>query len=180
MRGKPHVGCVRFSAQARSGGLRITVQDDGAGVDIADVRARAVARGTITAGMAGAADDETLLSLLFVPGFTTRDSADLLAGRGVGLDLALEAVQRLGGSIRLASEPGTGLTATLDVAFQPGLLKVLWVSAHGATYALPVENIRGVRLGRDVDAACVVPLVECLGARSSAAELDSHPRGWSS
>ncbi len=163
MRGKPRLGSVHLLAQARSGGLRLVVQDDGAGVDVADVRRRAVARGTISTEMANAADDQTLLLLLFVPGFTTRDSADLLAGRGVGLDLALDAVHRLGGTIRLASRPGMGLTATLDIPFEPGLVKVLWLEAGGATFALPVQQVRRIVLGRDAEGAHAVPLLSCVG-----------------
>lgn len=162
MRGKPRVGSVLLAAEPRSGGLRIEVQDDGAGVHVADVRLRAIARGTISAETAAAADDETLLSLLFVPGFTTRDTADLLAGRGVGLDLALEAVHRLGGTIRLASRPGMGLTATLDVPFEPGLVKVLWLDAGGTTFALPARHARRVLLGRDRGADGAVPLAACV------------------
>lgn len=169
MRGKPRVGTVLLSAEAQIGGLRIVVQDDGAGVDVADVRMRAIARGTISPDTVGAADDETLLSLLFVPGFTTRDSADLLAGRGVGLDLALEAVHRLGGTIRLTSRPGMGLTATLDVPFEPGLVRVLWLEAGGSTFALPVRHARRILLGRDPDAAAAVPLAACVRAHAAAA-----------
>jgi two-component system chemotaxis sensor kinase CheA len=165
MRRKPRFGSVHLMAQPRSGGLRLIVQDDGAGVDVADVRRRAVARGTISAEMASAADDQTLLLLLFVPGFTTRDSADLLAGRGVGLDLALEAVHRLGGTIRLASRPGMGLTATLDIPFEPGLMKVLWLEAEGSTFALPIQQARRILLGRDPDAAGAVPLLACVRGR---------------
>jgi two-component system chemotaxis sensor kinase CheA len=162
MRGKPTLGTVHLLAEPRSGGLRLMVQDDGAGVDVVDVRRRAVARGTISAEMAGVADDQTLLSLLFVPGFTTRDSADLLAGRGVGLDLALEAVHRLGGTIRLASQAGMGLTATLDIPFEPGLVKVVWLEAGGATFALPIHQVRRILLGRDPEAARAVPLLACV------------------
>jgi two-component system chemotaxis sensor kinase CheA len=162
LRGKSRVGALRLTAEPRSGGLRLTVQDDGAGVDVADVRARAIARGTISAEMASTADDQTLLSLLFVPGFTTRDNADLLAGRGVGLDLALEAVHRVGGTIRLTSRPGTGLTAALDIPFEPGLIKVLWLEAAGSTFALPVHRARRILLGRDAAAAGAVPLAACL------------------
>jgi two-component system chemotaxis sensor kinase CheA len=162
MRGKPRLGSVHLLAQPRSGGMRLIVQDDGAGVDVADVRRRAVARGTISPEMASAADDQTLLLLLFVPGFTTRDSADLLAGRGVGLDLALEAVHRLGGTIRLASRPGMGLTATLDIPFEPGLVKVMWLEAEGSTFALPIQQARRILLGRDPEAAHAVPLLACV------------------
>src|SRR6185295_9345195 len=142
LRRKPRVGSVHLSAQPRSGGLRLVVQDDGAGVDVTDVRLRAIARGTISAETARAADDQTLLALLFIPGFTTKDSADLLAGRGVGLDLALEAVHRLGGTIRLTSQPGMGLIATLDVPFEPGLLKVLWLDAAATRPRAPRSRSR--------------------------------------
>jgi two-component system chemotaxis sensor kinase CheA len=165
LRGKPRVGSVSLSAQPRSGGLRLVVQDDGAGVNVADVRVRAVARGTISPEVARAADDQTLLALLFLPGFTTKDSADLLAGRGVGLDLALEAVHRLGGTIRLTSQAGMGLTATLDVPFEPGLLKVLWLAAAGTTFALPVTRVRRILLGRDEAARSAVSLAACVQGR---------------
>lgn len=161
LRGKPRVGTVLLTAEGQTGGLRLVVQDDGAGVNVSDVRHRAVAGGTLSPETAAAADDETLLSLLFIPGFTTRDSADLLAGRGVGLDLALEAVHRLGGTIRLASRPGMGLTATLDVPFDPGLVKVLWLHEGGALYALPVYHARRIHLTRDPQAAGAVPLSAC-------------------
>jgi two-component system chemotaxis sensor kinase CheA len=174
-RGKPRTGSLHLAALPRSGGLRLIVQDDGAGVDIAEVRRRAIARGTISAEMATAADDQTLLSLLFVPGFTTRDSADLLAGRGVGLDLALEAVHRLGGTIRLASRPGAGLAATLDVPFEPGLVKVLWIDCNGLTFALPVRRARRILLGRDPDAAGAVPLSVCVLGGASADRPRSSP-----
>lgn len=162
LRGKARVGALHLIAEPRSGGLRLTVQDDGAGVDVADVRARAIARGTISAEMAGTADDQTLLSLLFVPGFTTRDNADLVAGRGVGLDLVLEAVHRAGGTIRLTSRPGMGLTATLDIPFEPGLIKVIWLEAGGATFALPAHRVRRILLGRDAAAVDAVPLAACV------------------
>jgi two-component system, chemotaxis family, sensor kinase CheA len=162
MRGKPRHGTVHLLAEARSEGLRFVVQDDGAGVDVADVRRRAVARGTISPKTANEADDQTLLSVLFVPGFTTRDSADLLAGRGVGLDLVLEAVHRLGGSIRLASTPGIGLRASLDIPFEAGLVRVLWLEAESETFGLPIHRSRRILRGRDPEAASAVPLLACI------------------
>src|SRR5262249_3134719 len=75
LRGKRRVGSIHLAAQPRSGGLRLVVHDDGAGVNIADVRLRAIARGTVSPEIARGLDDQTLLALLFIPGFTTRDSA---------------------------------------------------------------------------------------------------------
>jgi two-component system chemotaxis sensor kinase CheA len=145
------------------------VRDDGAGVNLADVRARALAQRLVSVETARAADDATLLALLFVPGFSTKEGADLLAGRGVGLDLTLEAVHRLGGTIRLASERGMGLTATLDVPFEPGLVRVLWVDADDSTYAVPARDVGKVLLARDV------PHVPLLAALLGAARKDPAP-----
>ena len=162
---------IELSAARRSSGLRVVVRDDGAGVNLADVRARAIARRLVSRETAHAANDATLLALLFVPGFTTKDGADLLAGRGVGLDLTLEAVHRLGGTIRLTSTPGMGLTATLDIPFEPGLVRVMWIDADDSTYALPVQQTRRVLLARD--AAFAPSLAALLGAaRKGAAPHD--------
>lgn len=183
IRGKSRAFTVHLSAELRSSALRVVVRDDGAGVNTADVRRRAVARGTITEEMARAADDQTLLALLFMPGFTTKDSADLLAGRGVGLDLALEAVSRLGGTIRLASQPGAGLSATIEVPKGSGLIKVMWVMAGAATYALPVERVRRVARACEPEAYGALPLALCVcGQRSDreayfAAPPSSRGRG---
>lgn len=182
LRGKHRVGTVRLRAERRSGGLRLVVQDDGAGVDVADVRLRAVSRGLVSAEMARVADDATLLGLLFVPGFTTRDSADLLAGRGVGLDVALDAVQRLGGTIRLTSARGAGVTAIVDVPVEPGLIRVLWVEIDGASFAIPAPQARRVILASDAPRP-VFPLAKCLGRKAAtssapalAIELDTERR----
>jgi two-component system, chemotaxis family, sensor kinase CheA len=183
IRGKPRAFTVHLSAELRSSALRVVVRDDGAGVNTADVRLRAVARGTIGEEMASTADDQTLLALLFVPGFTTKDSADLLAGRGVGLDLTLEAVSRLGGTIRLASQPGAGLTATIDVPKGSGLIKVMWVMAGGATYALPIDRVRRTARGCEPEARGALPLALCVSGQRSdreahfAAPPSSRPQG---
>lgn len=175
VRGKPPAGTIHLTAEPRGGGLRIRVQDDGVGVDVVDLRRRAVAQGTISAEMAHAADDQTLLALLFVPGFTTREGADLLAGRGVGLDLTLEAVRRLGGTIRLVSRLGVGMTATLDVPFERGLVTVLWIEAAGTTFGIPVQHARRVVLRRAGDGVHAVPLAACLHLHSALALRDSVP-----
>ena len=97
------------------------------------MRARAVEAGLVTELLAEAADDQTLLELLFLPGFSMRgQSPDLLAGRGIGLDITLAAVQKLGGTIRLASRVRHGFEARVDVPVERGLATVLWVAAGGS------------------------------------------------
>jgi two-component system chemotaxis sensor kinase CheA len=105
------------------------------------LRARAVDSGLVAPDIAEAADNDTLLTLLFWPGFSTRDSSDLLAGRGIGLDIARSAIQRLGGAIRLSSRAREGFTARIDMPLGGGLATVLWVTAAGSEYAIPSANV---------------------------------------
>jgi two-component system chemotaxis sensor kinase CheA len=164
--GKPQSGTIALSARKLGNRLAITIEDDGAGVDVADVRGRALDAGLVTQAIADAADDDTLLTLLFVPGFSTRESSDLLAGRGIGLEIARSVVQRMGGAIRLSSRAGEGFSARIDVPIESGLVTVLWVVAGGDELALPAVNVRRVRLAGDdgVDVARVPHLRSILDA----------------
>ncbi len=147
--GKERRGTLRLSAALRAGSLVITVGDDGAGVDAARVREAAVRAGVVSPGLAASMSDGALLTLLFYPGFSMRAESDLLAGRGVGLDLALAAVHRIGGTIHLESRPGLGLTATLVVPAEGALVRVVWLACGGSAYALPVQHTGSVGLSRD-------------------------------
>ncbi len=165
--GKPAMATITFAAQKVGQRLRITIADDGQGVDVAAVRARAVDTGAVTPALAEAADDHTLLALLFLPGFSTRESSDLLAGRGIGLDIALGAVQRLGGTIRLASRAGMGFEARIELPIETGLARVLWVTAAGDEHAFLASNVRAVRRNEGADADRVPHLAACLEPRAN-------------
>jgi len=167
--GKPQSGTISLGARKLGNRLSIHIEDDGAGVDVSDVRARALGAGLVTQAIAEAADDDTLLSLLFVPGFSTRESSDLLAGRGIGLEIARSVVHRMGGGIRLSSRAGEGFSARIDVPIESGLVTVLWVFAGPDELAIPAVNVRRVRLATEdgIDLARVPHLLSCL---DSAAE----------
>ncbi|HLK39246.1 MAG TPA: ATP-binding protein [Polyangiaceae bacterium] len=160
--GKPHGGTISLGAGRVGNRLSVTIEDDGAGVDVADVRARALAAGLVTPAIAEGADDDTLLSLLFLPGFSTRESSDLLAGRGIGLEIARSGIQRMHGVIRLSSRAGEGFSARIDVPVETGLVRVLWVTARQDEFALPAVNARRVRRNNGPDAARVPHLLACL------------------
>jgi two-component system chemotaxis sensor kinase CheA len=166
--GKPAGGTIALTARRLGHRLSLTIGDDGAGVDVADVRARALEAGLVTQAIAEAADDDTLLSLLFVPGFSTRESSDLLAGRGIGLEIARSVTQRMGGAIRLSSRAGEGFSARIDVPIESGLVNVLWVSAGKDEFAMLAVNVRRVRLADEQDAERVPHLSACLDAGASA------------
>jgi len=162
LRGKPSAGALSLSAELRGALLVLVVSDDGAGVDVEAVRVRARSRGTLSPARALSADQQALLGLLFVPGFSTRESADMLAGRGVGLGLVREAVRRQGGSVRIASRPGAGFSATIEVPIERGVVRVLAVRAGGATYVLPARLVRRVLCGPEVSAELALPLAACV------------------
>ena len=159
---KDQVASVQIAARRVGSRLVVSISDDGAGVDVDVIRERAVSAGNVTASLAQAADDNTLLGLLFLPGFSTRDSSDLLAGRGIGLDIALLSVQRLGGTIRLSSKQGRGFEATVEVPIESGFARVLWVTAADRVYALLADAARKVDLN---DGLRVAHLGACLDAR---------------
>jgi len=164
--GKPRAGGIRFTARKSAGRLRIAIADDGAGADVARVRERAIEAGMVTRALAESADDDTLLALLFLPGFTTRDASDLLAGRGIGLEIALGAVQKLGGRVHLSSRKGRGMRASVEVPVESGFAKVLWVEAGGETYALLAADVSAVR--RDGSSPNAPHLAACIGGAASA------------
>lgn len=106
--GKAETGqiVVRFSSEPD--GFRLTMDDDGAGIDPGHVRAAALGRGLITETEASALDPKGILGLIFRSGLSTHDGADRDAGRGVGLDVVRQAVQALGGRVGMATTPGRG------------------------------------------------------------------------
>jgi two-component system, chemotaxis family, sensor kinase CheA len=137
--GKPEVGCVQLRATRLGEWLRVVVEDDGHGVDTARLRRLAVERGIMSVEQAERSQESELLLILFLPGLTTSSRADLLRGRGLGLDLAENAVRRLGGTIHLRSADGVGLVATLEVPSDQSVVDVLWLREVGDDYALPVD-----------------------------------------
>ncbi len=159
--GRPPRATVGFHAQLLGDWLRLVVQDDGRGVDEARVRQLVVERGAIDPATAANAGLDQLLGLLFLPGLTTRDESDLIAGRGMGLQLARDAVRALGGALRLSSAGGTGLTATIEVPSQSGLVDVVWIQSGDWECALPAGFVGSVR--PTTEGEKVIPLGACLG-----------------
>ena len=157
---KPKSGNITLHAERLGDWLRVVVSDDGRGVNVAQIRKLAVDSGALKAEAAASAHEDELLAMLFVPGLTTRDTADLLAGRGVGLDLAQDTIRRLGGAIRLAGRPDGGLSATIEVPSERGIVEVLWLESAGQRFALPVGFTGRLAPARETQH---VALAKCLG-----------------
>jgi two-component system, chemotaxis family, sensor kinase CheA len=145
--GKPATGTVRISARHAGGNVVITVTDDGRGVDRHAVAAKAVRAGLITAEQAETIDMARAVELLFTPGFSTREQADDISGRGVGMDAVRAKVRELGGEVLLTSEPGAGTTAQIRLPLTLAIMSALLVRAGERVYGVALDRIdRTVRL----------------------------------
>lgn len=166
--GKARAGTITIDAKKVGGRLRLTITDDGAGVDVAAVRAHATEIGAVGPELAAHADDDTLLALLFLPGFSTRKTADLLAGRGVGLDIVSSAIQRLGGGIRLSTKLGQGLRTQIDVPVERGVARVVFLRCGRDEYALDATQVAGIAPNEGALADLTPHLASCLDRGESA------------
>lgn len=133
--GKPYRGTVRISAEADAREVRIDVADDGGGVRRAEVVAAAERQGHPM--MPG----QDPLSLLFLPGFSTREGADMSAGRGIGLAAVQEAVTRRGGRVEVFSEEGIGTLFRLRLPLSVSITRALLLGSDGEDYVLPLESV---------------------------------------
>lgn len=142
--GKPENGTIRLEANHRGGMLCISVSDDGGGIDHEKLRELVVKRGLVSERMATQLDKQELTDFLFLPSFSTRDKADAISGRGVGLDVVHSVVQDLGGRLKVESEIGQGTKFELLLPITLSIIRSLLVKVHGELYAFPLSRIEGV------------------------------------
>ena len=136
---KPVRATVTVSARSVGGTVAIEVSDDGAGVDEAAVRARAVDLGLLPQDttLSGPA----LLAVLFTAAFTTSRTVTRTSGRGIGLDVVRSAVEDLGGSVEVRSVPGEGTSFVLVLPVTLGVLRCLVARVGDERYAVPVPGV---------------------------------------
>ncbi len=137
--GKPAQGVIELRAEQRGNHIVIEIEDDGAGIDLERVRATAVRKGLIDA--AAATDERQLLDLLFLPSFSTKESASQVSGRGVGLDVVKTNVARLGGMIDIETELGVGTRFTITLPITLAIIQALLVGVGEEIYAIPLNAI---------------------------------------
>ncbi|MCJ2121711.1 response regulator [Methylobacterium sp. J-077] len=188
--GKPEALALGLAVAVRGARLQVSVYDDGPGPDLPRIDATARARGLLAPGEEAA--PETLLRLVFEPGFSTAEAVDTLSGRGYGLSVAADAARQLLGSVRLEPREPAGTALVFNLPLSAARRSLLLVEAGGRTYALPggaVERLLRLdraglpmALGRtmlrlgDGEAATSHPvtyLAEILGLAPDAAGQDS-------
>ncbi|MFC4548820.1 MULTISPECIES: ATP-binding protein [Halorussus] len=142
--GKPREGTVEIRTERVGDEVVVELADDGRGVDPEAVRERAVEAGVLGFEEAEDLSDDETYDLLFEPGLTTTDEVTDVSGRGVGMDVVRRTVADLDGSVAVESEPGVGTTVRLRVPVSIALTEVLFVSAAGRTFGIPMSSVEQV------------------------------------
>ncbi|MEQ8964129.1 MAG: hybrid sensor histidine kinase/response regulator [Coleofasciculus sp. C2-GNP5-27] len=143
--GKSAQGTIEIKAAHRGNQTIITISDDGNGINLDKIRARAEQMGLDAELLAAASEDE-LLSLIFEPGFSTAERVTDLSGRGVGMDVVRNNLKQIRGDIRVDTQPGQGTTFTLTVPFTLSVARVLLVESNHTMLAFPTDVIEEMLL----------------------------------
>ncbi|MQT47191.1 response regulator [Pseudomonas helleri] len=143
--GKQPEGTIRLRVSHQAGLLAVELSDDGAGVDLERLRRSIVERQLSTADTVAQLSEEELLTFLFLPGFSLRDTVTEVSGRGVGLDAVQHMVRLLRGAIVLEQTAGQGSRFLLEVPLTLSVVRSLVVEVADEAYAFPLAHIERMR-----------------------------------
>ncbi|MGA7124215.1 MAG: chemotaxis protein CheA [Polyangiaceae bacterium] len=139
--GKPPVGTIALNAFQKGNHVVIEVEDDGRGMDHGALVAAAVRRGIVSPDEAKELTEGEMLALVFMPGFTTKEVATDLSGRGVGLDVAKTNIGKLGGVVDITSDVGIGTKMTITLPITLAIIHVLLVEIGAHLFAVPLASV---------------------------------------
>ncbi|WP_456329579.1 chemotaxis protein CheW [Archaeoglobus sp.] len=139
--GKDETGRIKLAAWREKNNIIIELEDDGRGIDVEKIKQKAIERGIISPAEAESMSEDELKMLIFSPGFSTKDKATEVSGRGVGMDVVKTTVERLGGSVRVFSEKGKGTRIRIHLPPTVAIVKSLLVKVADETYAIPISSV---------------------------------------
>jgi len=139
--GKSRAGTITLSAYQKGNHVVIEVKDDGAGMDTDFIRDKVVEKGLVTREYAAALTRQEVLDLIFMPGFSTRDTVSETSGRGVGMDVVKENITRLSGIIDIETVKGKGTRFMLTIPITLAIIQALIVEDSKARYAVPLNSV---------------------------------------
>jgi two-component system chemotaxis sensor kinase CheA len=142
MAGKPRVGRISLNAYYSGNNVVIEVADDGRGLNLEDIRKKALARGIIDKN--ANLSDQEIYDLVFLPGFSTCDTVSDLSGRGVGLDVVKKNIATIKGSVKIDANPGHGTSISIRLPMVLSIIDGLLVSIGSQKYVLPLSMIKRI------------------------------------
>lgn len=139
--GKSPGGTLRLEAREEGDQIVIRITDDGAGIDPERIAGKAVEKGLVTADRVRTLSKREILDFIFLPGFSTKEVASDVSGRGVGMDVVRTNVKNMNGTVELDSNLGQGTTVTLRLPLTMAILPVLSVKVGEEIYGLPMRTV---------------------------------------
>jgi len=139
--GKAEEGIIALLARQEEDRVVIEVTDDGRGLDVPKLKAKAIEKGLITPEAAADMSDMEAFRLIFAPGFSTAETVSDLSGRGVGMDVVKVAVDRASGVITVNSEPGQGTRVRLSLPLAMAISRVMMVTIADQPFGIPMDHV---------------------------------------
>lgn len=139
--GKPESGTLMMIAEQANGQMIIKIQDDGGGINVAKVTAKAIENGVIDESQAASMTTEEKAMLIFAPGLSTAEAVTDISGRGVGMDVVMSNIKKLGGAIKVDTEEGYGTTFTIALPLTLAILDGLNIRVGKEQFILPLSAI---------------------------------------
>ncbi len=149
--GKPARGTVRLDAYHHGNQVIVEVSDDGRGIDIEKVKAKAVGQQIVTAEELARMTEAEVMNLVFRPGFSTADEVTEVAGRGVGLDVVQSVLHRLKGTVSIETRSGYGTTFRLKLPLTLAIIKALLFRVEQRLYAIPLNTVAEIARAHESD-----------------------------
>ncbi len=135
--GKAAKGTIRLSAWHQGGHIIIEISDDGRGLDVATISAKAIEKGLASEAEIAAKSDAEICNFIFTPGFSTAAQVTSISGRGVGMDVVRSNIEQIGGTVDLKSARLAGTTFTIKIPLTLAIVSALIVEAGGERFAIP-------------------------------------------
>ena len=139
--GKPEAGTIRVSAAHEAGHINIAISDDGRGLDVERIRAKALSLGLASEAQLARMTNDEVCSFIFAPGFSTARQVTSISGRGVGMDVVRENIESIGGTVALSTAMGRGTTFALKIPLTLAIAPALIIETAGHRFALPQHAV---------------------------------------
>ncbi len=139
--GKNETGLIRLAANQEGNYINVIIEDDGRGLDYNKIVSKAISKGLITREMAATLTEEEAKTLIFSPGFSTKDTADDISGRGIGMDIVKRSIELLNGTIDVQTEKGKGTKITVKLPLTLAIINALIVQVGDEKYSVPMGAI---------------------------------------
>ena len=139
--GKPEAGTVRIVASHEAGYITVGIADDGRGLDLERIKAKALSRGLVSLADLEQMTPEAIYRFIFVPEFSTAMAVTNISGRGIGLDVVRDNIETIGGSITVTSTYGKGTSFNLKIPLTLAIAPALIIKVGCHRFALPQQSV---------------------------------------